>query len=110
MILLRLLLNGAAVYLTDYILTGVKVADFVTALIVAVVLGLANFLLKPLLILLTLPINVITLGLFTFIINAIIVLVVDYLIPGFQVDNFLWALLFSVVLSVINSIFNTFTK
>jgi putative membrane protein len=109
-LIVRLLLNGVAVYIADLALTGVQVSNFLNALLVAVVLGIANFVLKPLLTILTLPINIATLGLFSFIINALIVLLVSNFISGFHVDNFWWALLFSVVLSVLNSAFNSFTK
>jgi putative membrane protein len=110
MIILRLLLNGLAVYFTDLLLNGVQVSDFLTALLVAVVLGIANLILKPILVLLTLPITLVTLGLFTFVINAVIVLLVSNFVPGFHVDNFWWALAFSVVLSLINSVFNSLKK
>ena len=110
MIIVRLLLNGLAVFLTDQLLSGIQIKDYLTDLIVAVVLGIANMILKPILTILTLPINMLTLGLFTFVINAAIVLLVSAVVPGFHVANFLWALLFSVVLSLINGFFNALSK
>ena len=109
-IIISLLLTGVAVFLTDKILSGVTVDSFITAIIVAVVLGIANAVLKPILTILTLPINLMTLGLFTFVINALIVILVSMIIPGFHVDNFIWALLFSVVLSVVNSVLGMLGK
>lgn len=103
-IIINLLINGFAVFVTSKILTGVRVDSFLTAVIVAVVLGAVNTFIKPLAILFTLPITILTLGLFAFVINAMMVLLVDYLIPGFEVRGFWWALLFSFVLSLIGSI------
>lgn len=105
----QLLLNAAAVFITSYILPGVNVENYLVAIIVAVVLGIVNMFLRPILILLTIPVTLLTLGLFVFVINALLVLLVDYLIPGFVVDNFWWALAFSLVLTVVTSFLNTLT-
>jgi len=100
------LLNGLAVALTAYILPGVSVINYGTAILVALVLAIVNVLVKPVLIILTIPITLLTLGLFLLVINAAIILLVDNLIGGFEVDGFWWALLFSLLLSIFNSIFN----
>ena len=107
---IRFLLNGVAVVLTAYLLPGVDVTDFWTALIVALVLILANMIVKPILIILTIPITIVTLGLFLLVINALIILMADYLVDGFSVDGFWWALLFSLILSLFNSLFDDLTK
>lgn len=107
---IRFLLNGVAVVLTAYLLPGVDVTDFWTALIVALVLILANMIVKPILIVLTIPITIVTLGLFLLVINALIILMADYLVDGFSVDGFWWALLFSLILSLFNSLFDDLTK
>lgn len=104
--LIRLLLNGLAVVLTAYLLPGVSVDGYGTALIVALVLAIVNVLVKPILILLTIPITILTLGLFLLVINAAIILFVDNLVDGFAVDGFWWALFFSLILSVFNSVFS----
>jgi len=104
--IIRLLLNGLAVALTAYILPGVSVINYGTAILVALVLAIVNVLVKPVLIILTIPITLLTLGLFLLVINAAIILLVDNLIGGFEVDGFWWALLFSLLLSIFNSIFN----
>ncbi|HET9487191.1 MAG TPA: phage holin family protein [Chryseosolibacter sp.] len=104
--LIRLLLNGLAVVLTAYILPGVSVADYGTALLVALILAIVNVLVKPILVILTIPITIITLGLFLLVINAAIILFVENLVSGFTVDGFWWALLFSLILSIFNSLFN----
>jgi putative membrane protein len=104
------LLTGLAVVLTAYLLPGVDVDDYGTALLVALVLAVANVVVKPVLILLTIPVTLLTLGLFLLAVNAIIILLVDYVVPGFQVDGFWWALLFSVILSLFNSMFADMTK
>jgi putative membrane protein len=104
--LIRLLLNGLAVVLTAYILPGVSVEDYGTALIVALILAIVNVLVKPILVILTIPITIVTLGLFLLVINAAIILFVDNLVTGFTVGGFWWALLFSLILSIFNSLFN----
>jgi putative membrane protein len=108
--IVRILLNGLAVVLTAYLLPGVDVTDYWTALIVALVLSIANIIVKPVLIILTIPITIMTLGLFLLVINALIILLADYLVDGFAVNGFWWALLFSLILSVFNSLFEDLTK
>lgn len=101
----RFLLSGLAVLLTAYLLPGVDVNHYGYALLVAFVISLANLIVKPILIIFTIPITILTLGLFLLVINALIILLVDYLTPGFEVDGFWWALAFSLILSIFNSMF-----
>jgi len=109
--LVRFLLNGLAVLLTGYLLSGgVHVEHFGYALLVALVISIANVIVKPVLIVLTIPITLVTLGLFLLVINALIILLVDYFVPGFRVDGFWWALAFSLILSIFNSLFTDLTK
>lgn len=113
-ILIRLIISTIAVLLTDLLLPGVSLGDMsqtnglLTALLVAAVLGLLNALLKPILIILTLPVTVLTLGLFLLVINAVIVLLAAKLVDGFHVDSFWWALGFSLLLSMITSVLSAF--
>lgn len=109
-ILFNWLVTTAAVLVTAYVLPGVTVAGFVTALVVAVVLGMINMFLRPLLLVLTLPVNVMTLGLFTLVINAALVLLAARIVPGFVVAGFWWALLFSLVLTLVQGVFNSFAS
>ncbi|HCC48522.1 MAG TPA: hypothetical protein DEQ38_10480 [Elusimicrobia bacterium] len=102
-IILNLFLSALAVFVTAQLLPGVKLDGFMTAVVVAVVLGVVNALLRPLLLLLTLPVNVLTLGLFTFVIIGGLVKLVSWLVPGFHVTSFWWALVFAAVLWVINA-------
>jgi putative membrane protein len=102
--LLRLLVTAALVLLIANFLPGVHVASFTTAVIVAVVLGLLNLFIKPILVILTLPVTVITLGLFLLVINAIIILLCTNIVGGFAVDTFWTALFFSIILSILQSI------
>lgn len=102
-ILINWIVSALTILTAAYLLPGVHVADFTTALVVAVVLGVINAFIKPVLLILTLPITIVTLGLFTFVINALIIIFATKVVPGFSVDGFLWALLFSIVLSLINS-------
>ncbi len=101
-ILINWLLAALAIMVTAYLLPGVQLSGFVPALVTALALGLVNAIIKPVLLLLTLPLNILTLGLFTLVINAALVLLVSKLVSGFQVQSFWWALVFSVVLTVVN--------
>lgn len=94
--------NALAIMVASYVLPGVHVANIWTALIVALVLGVLNTLVRPILVALTLPITIVTFGLFLLIINAVIVLMASHLVPGFFVDSFIWALIFSAAISLIN--------
>lgn len=100
-ILINWTVSALAILVAAYILPGVQVSGFLTALVVALVLGLLNVFIKPILFLLTLPITILTLGLFTLVINAFLIWLTGQLVPGFQVRGFLSALLFGVVLSVV---------
>ncbi|WP_127021754.1 phage holin family protein [Flagellimonas beolgyonensis] len=109
-LIMRLLLNAIAVVILSYILPGVGVDSMLTAIIVAVVLSILNFLVKPLLVILTLPITVLTLGLFLLVINAIIILIAADLIDGFQVASFWWAIIFSLLLAFLQAILHSVLK
>lgn len=108
--IIQFLLNGLAVVVAAYILPGVDVEHYGYALLVALVLSIANVIMKPILIVFTIPLTIATLGLFLLVINAIIILLVDALVPGFTVANFWWALAFSLILSIVNSLFGDLTK
>ena len=99
--LIRLLLQGVAVFVAAYILPGISLTNFWYALRVALILSIINVTIKPVLQLLTLPITFFTLGFFLLVINALMVLLVDYLIKDFYVQGFWTAMLFSIVISVI---------
>ncbi|MFC1678410.1 phage holin family protein [Patescibacteria group bacterium] len=106
-LILRWLLSTITIMLAAYLITGVGVSGFWTALWLALFLGLLNAVIKPILIVITLPINIITLGLFTFVINALIILIASSVIKGFEVDGFWVAMLFSIVVSVISWALNS---
>ena len=109
-LLIKLLLNAIAVFVIAHFLKGVNVDTYVTAIIVAVVLSVLNLFVKPILVVLTLPITIITLGLFLLIINALIILLADKLIDGFSVSSIWIAVLFSILLSVLQSILHSLFK
>lgn len=102
-IILSILISSVAVFVTAQILPGVHMDNFGSALIAAIVLGVINTFIRPILLLLTLPINVLTLGLFTLVIVALCVLLASAIVPGFRVDGFWWALAFGLVLWIVNS-------
>ena len=97
-LLLRLIINAAALLLVAYLVPGFEVGGIYAALIVAVILGVLNAIVRPLLIVLTLPINIITLGLFTFIINALILWFVSTFVKGFDITGFIPALAGALIL------------
>jgi len=109
--IVRFLLSGLAVLLTAYLLPGVHVANYGYALLFALLLSLANMFIKPILIVLTIPVTILTFGLFLLVINVLIVLLVDAIVPsGFEVDGFWWGLAFSLILAIFNSLFADLTR
>ncbi len=96
------LLSALTIFLISQYVKGFHVDTFQTALVVALVLGVFNAVVKPVLVVLTLPINILTLGLFTLVINAFLILLTDYFVKGFTVTSFTPALIAAVVLWVIN--------
>ncbi len=101
--LLRILITTVNAFILSHILPGIKIDNFFTAILVAVVLAFLDAIVKPLLILLTLPATILTLGLFLFAINAFIIIIAGHVVDGFRVESFWYALLFSIVLSLFNS-------
>jgi len=109
MILIHWLISALAIVVAAYLLPGVTV-DLVGAIILAVVLGLINTFIKPILFWLTLPINILTLGIFSLIINALLIMLAGYFVPGFSVSGFWSAFFFSILLSLINAVFGLWNK
>jgi len=105
-----LFLNAISIYLVSQMLDGFYLANFISALITAFMLSLMNFFIKPVLIILTLPLNIISLGLFTFVINAFILYIVSSIVRGLEISNFHTAILASILITVINTIFNYLTR
>ncbi len=103
-LILRFLINIIAVALSSYILPGVYLSGLGSTILVVIVLGLINLFVKPIVVLLTLPVTIVTLGLFYFVINALLVWLVSVIVPGFRIRGFWWALLFSLVFSIIKLI------
>ncbi len=98
-----------AILIAAYIVPNVSVT-LIAALIAAIVLGALNLFIRPILLVLTLPINILTLGLFSLVINALLVMFASYLVPGFVVGGFWTALLFALVLAVINWVFHFWNR
>lgn len=105
-LLIRWLIQTAAVMVASYILEGIHVSGFLSAFFAAALLGILNALLRPILFILTLPINILTFGLFTFVINALLLKMVSGVIPGFEVHGFWAAIIGALVISVISAILN----
>lgn len=100
--IIKLLLNALAFYVTAYLVPGFTITGWQSLIIISIVWGILNLLLKPILVLLTLPINLMTLGLFTFVINALILMLMSQIIPDLTISSFGVALLASVVLSLVS--------
>lgn len=109
-IIISIIINILAVLVTAYILPGIHINNFWTAVVVAIVLGLVNAILRPILFILTLPLNILTLGLFSFVIMGLLVYLVSAIVPGFCVDNFWWAILFAVIVGLINGLLNPLNR
>ena len=99
-----LLVNTISIFAVSYVLSGIELDSFVTALILAVVMAVLNATLKPLLVLITIPLTIITFGLFLFVVNVLVLYAAEYLIGGFHIAGFWWALAFSLLVSFVNSL------
>jgi len=108
--LAQLVVSALAVIVTSLLLPGVHIDSALTGVLVAAVLAVLNSVLKPLLVILTIPITVFTFGLFLLVINAAMILLASKLVPGFHVEGFWTALFFSIILSIVSSLFNSFNK
>ena len=109
-IIIRIILTAILVLVIAHFMPGVAVANFTTSIIVAVVLGLLNLFIKPILVILTLPVTFITLGLFLLVINAVMILLCTQIVGGFAVASFWTAFLFSIVLSISQSVLFSITN
>ena len=104
--LIKILLSSFSVIIASWLLAGVEIRDYLSSLLVAFVLALLNMTLTPLLIILTIPVTIFTFGFFLLVINAMIALIADSIIPGFYIAGFWWALAFSLIVSAINYLIN----
>ena len=102
-ILVRWVISALTFMAATYLVPRTSVSGFGTAMVAALVLGACNLVVRPILLVLTLPVNILTLGLLTFAINALMVLLASWLVPGFHVGGFWWAMLFAVVLALVNA-------
>lgn len=104
------LVSSLAMFVSAWMVPGVEIKNYLAALLVVIILSLINLVIKPVILFLTLPLNILTLGLFTFVINALMISLAAFIAPGFTVSGFWAALLFSLVLSLIVSIFDSLLK
>jgi len=102
--IVKIIISAFAVMIASYVLPGVSVDAFSTALLVALVFSLLNTFLKPLLVILTIPVTLFSFGFFLLVINALIVLLVSHIIPAFHVYGFWWAMAFSIIVTIATSI------
>ncbi|WKS94669.1 phage holin family protein [Riemerella columbina] len=106
-LIIRLLVTAVSAFLLQKVMSGVHIDDFGTAILFALVLGIFNIFVKPLLEMIGLPLTILTLGLFSLVINAGVILMVDYFVDGMSIDSFWWALGFSILLSFVTSLLNS---
>lgn len=109
-IVIKLLITTASVLISSYLIPGVSVDALTTALLVAIVLGGLNMFVKPIIVFFTLPITVMTLGLFYVLINIGLLFLTSWIVPGFTIDTFLSALVFSIAMSVVGAVLDRFYK
>lgn len=109
-LIIKLLITAIVSYILQRLLDGVHFVDFGTAIIFAIVLGILNIILKPILHFFSLPITIFTFGLFSLVINAVVVIIAGRFVEGVEIDGFIWALIFSLLLSVITSIVSFFAE
>jgi putative membrane protein len=102
--IIKLIVTAAVAFALSRVLKGIHIDTYWTALVFALVLAVANVILKPILVLLTIPLTIITLGLFLFVINALMVLLAAHFVNGISIDGFWWALLFGLLLSIVSSL------
>lgn len=103
-IILGIIVSTLSILILAYLLPGITVAGVGAAIIAAIVIALVNSFVKPILTALTIPITILTLGVFLLVINALMILLVDVIVSGFEVADFWWALIFSILLSIVNTI------
>ncbi len=109
-LLIRWLILTISIIVTAYLLDGIRVSGFISALLAAVILGFLNAFFRPILLVLTLPINILSLGLFTFIINALLLTMVSVLLPGFAVTGFWSAVFGSLLISLVSWLLTSFVN
>lgn len=107
---IHFLISAVAILVTAYVLPGVQVSGFLSAFVLAIILGVINVFLRPILLILTLPLTVFTFGLFALVINALLVMLASYIVPGFVVSGFGWAFVFGIVLALVSSILRAFER
>lgn len=103
--LTKIIMSGIAAWLAAYILPGISIDGFITSVLVALAISILNSILKPILIVLTIPITILSLGIFLLFINAFIIYIASRLIDGFNVDGVWWAIAFSILMSIFTSLF-----
>lgn len=108
-IIINWVIGALAIMVSAYLLSGVVVDSFITALVLAVVLGAINAFVRPVLVILSLPVTILTLGLFIFVIDAALIMLAANIVPGFAVAGFWWALIFAIVLAIVNFVVRRFT-
>lgn len=109
-IVTRWLVITVAILLASMMVSGIRVESLTTAVVAAAILGVINVFLRPVLLILTLPLTILTLGVFAFVLNALMLLLVAYFVPGFEVDGFFSAFLGALIISIVSWIANRFIK
>lgn len=109
-LLVKIIILALAIYIASYIIPGVTINSTSTLFVVSIVLGLINTFVKPVLVILTIPLTIITLGIFLLILNGILILLVGSIVPGFYVSSFFTAIIFSIVVSIISSLLSRFVS
>ncbi len=109
-IIFNWIISALAIIITAHLLPGISISGIVSALVLAVVLGAINTFIKPILTILTLPLTIVTLGLFAIVLNTLLIMLAGAIVPGVSIAGFWWALLFGLVLALVNGVFKVFDK
>ena len=109
-ILIRWIINTLVVLAVAYVMPSVQVDNYMAVIVAALAIGVVNAVLKPILIFLTLPIEIVTLGLFTLVINAFLVMLVAFAVPGFSIDGFWSAMIFGIIFSIVQIAFHKWER
>lgn len=109
-LIVGLIVNTLALLAVSYIIAGFSIADLQTAIVAAIIIGVINTFIKPIVHLIALPITFMTLGLFAFVVNVLLLMLAAYLVPGFNIDGFLTAVLSSILLALVSAFLNKLAK
>lgn len=109
-LIMGLIVNTLAILAVSYVIPGFSVSDLQTAIVAGIIIGVVNTFIKPVIQLIALPLSIMTLGIFAFVINVVLLMLVAQIVPGFDIDSFLTAAIASILLALVSSFLNHLSK